>query len=407
VTSPSRIRTMRMGLHASTSDISDVPGTLVFVEPVGLPLEATGYVKIPLEGGRGDGEPNRRIRGAQKLDFLPDVTVRMRGISGGAGDSTSSARLTKSAVVARFLDALLGAGVDASGETTHASDAGTGTSLIMDAASSIAAGSGVLVKGTTLGKYVAREVVSVSGDTLTLDRALTDDDGDADTPAEGEVVYAAATWRANPAAINHIHMYFDVEGDLTDSRRQLFGCLAGGTIAIPNGGAVELTLSGIRGSSFTAGSNADPTYSAATEGSDIIAIDSPCWIGSTPYHLVNASIDLGITIQPRETQSAAQGVAGYVVSDVMVKITGMIRLGDLDGEAADALLTGMQSTTTYDFAVQVGRAAGSAMYLRLPAADFEAQRAESNGQEMISFTANATRSGNHSNVPGSARLHLF
>jgi hypothetical protein len=408
MTALSRVRILRMGLHSSASDFSSTPGTLVFPEPMAGILDKTSQVKIERELTRGDGEPYSRTIGAKNLDALSDMTLRLKGLgAGGAGAAEEADRLAEAQVIARILDAVLGAGANGTGATS-ADPAGTGTTLNLTSGTAQVAGRGLLVKGATSGAYVAREIVSKSTDAMTLDRGLTTPAGAAENPAVDEVVYASATWYAQPKLADHTHLYFDIEGDQADSRRQLFGVMPGGvSFAFPNGGKAEVSLTGLRCTDWAAGAKASPTFAPPTEGNEITCISSPIWLGADQYDLINASLDLGLTVAPRETQTGPQGVAGYAVIDVRPRLTGSIRLGALAGEAAQALLQAMQAGNTYDVGVQFGRNPGACVYMRWPAGNFDAELVDLGGQEAIQFTLHPSRSANHANVPGAFRIHFF
>jgi len=273
-----------------------------------------------------------------------------------------------------------------------------------------------VIKGDTSGKYVAREVVSqatpVADLVYTLDRDITDDTGAADTATASDEVFAARTFVVSNSVENPIHMYFDTETE--GGRQKLFGAMSSASMSFPAGQSSILNMSGLQITKWEDAAKANPTYSEPTRGNQIIVGDCPFWVDGTMFQAFDFDLDLGNTVAQRRNEGGENGVSGYVVTNRMPVLTGKIRAGALTGpsEMSEAAMEAFRGTdkfsvTTADCGLQMGRDAGAAVYLRMPAARLDFTRADENGQRVYSFTATATESPNHASVPGALRIHIF
>ena len=180
-----------------------------------------------------------------------------------------------------------------------------------------------------------------------------------------------------------------------------------------NGGLVTYDFSW-QASGWTKAAEADPSFSAAAAGSNIVALDSPFFMGDggttfandAEFFVDGLTITITNTLQPRSTPSAPHGIAGFHVVERRVTVSGGLWFGSLTKDATDTLMDTLNTSgKTMDCGLQVGRAAGAAMYVRWPALDFDADIGSKSGMDYLSFTAHATRSATQSTVPGAMRLH--
>ena len=380
----SRLLFLQAGKHASATDVSTASSGLVFLEPVADPGLPNDKYKVERNLLRGDGENYARTAGHRDISGQVTIDMELRGIGSGAGDGVSSSYATKSNI-GLMLDTLTGAaGVDSSGETTHASDAGTGTSIVIDAATSLVAGGGVMVSNTTEGKLCAREIVSVASPTLTVDRALYDDDGGADPALEAAVAYGSASWYVDADAVNPIHQH--IRAETADMRLDYYGCAGNATLSIPTGSAPCMWSTSWNFSDLIeTTADEDPTFSAQSAGVPVVAVDSQLFLGATLYDAWDLSVDLGAQVSPKPSISGANGVNGYKIDGFKPTISGKFFY-------SESLLVTLQGTTAQD------------AYFRMPAGDFTASRGVENGMEIINWSALGTRpsAGN-----GALRIHLF
>lgn len=388
MTDISRALLVRCGLHASVNDITAEAGTLIFIEPVADVDLKANQAKLERNFVRASNEELSAVLGVKSASM--PFTLHVRGVNGGAGDNVSAARLTKTEL-GTLLDSIFGAGTDGTGATITDGD-GSVPDLDVDDTAGFSVGTAVLFSNGT--EIVVREVTARStssgAGTLTLDRDYSG------TPSG--VAYGSASWAAAPSSQSHKHLYFDVEGQ--NWRRKLFGAMSNLTIAFPMGQQVTASFDP-RFCDWSDAAEANPSFTAPTVGNDIIATNGELFIGDTPYAIADLAFDLGLEIQERTDLSAANGVGGYVVVRVKPKLTAKLYKGELTTDATDTILGTLQSAGTLDVAVQFGRAAGAAMYLRMSAADpRDAVQSITNGLETIDVVFHGTGA-----TP--VRLHLL
>ncbi len=389
-----RVRLLKFGKHASATDVTADAVTQYFLEPRSGMTLGTNQAKLERDLVRGDNEIYASINGVKETSL--GFTLELRGINGGAGDSTSAAYTTK-AQLGSLLDVVCGVnGNNDSGETTDAADAGSGTTVTMDAATSLSDQNGVLVEGTLSGAYQAREVVGTSGDDVTICRPLTQASGVADTAAENKVAYASASWYLDADNANHTHGFFVAEGD--SFTRKVYGAMSNLTIAFGNAeigtAAFEFT-----GSNWTdAGNGGTLTFAAQAAGGPIVGTDSEIHLGSDRYDLIETSVDFGLEMTPKADLDSANGLAGYKVIRAMPKITCKFYFNE-------TLFNTLQAENTQDLLLQLGSTAGSCIAFRMPAADArEVVHSVTDGIETIDCVFHGTRpaTGN-----GGMRVHMF
>lgn len=404
------LEVLRYGVHSGVNDFTSTPGSLIFLEPLNT-LDVSGLRQGKLERQtlRRDNEKNARINGMKEAGISYSLIGRGMASNDGTKPAATDCEL------ATIFDVAFGAAgtysADGSSATTISALNETTPSFTVGAdGSDFPGGSGVMAAvGTGGTEFVAREVVSVASQVLTLDR------GGWTGSTTGGTVYGAGSWYVDADNHSVTHAYHLVEGE--NYRRDLFGCMVSTlTLRIPgNGGYVTADLAW-QACDYDDVAEANTSFSAPSAGSPIVALDSPCWIGDggttyaddTPFFVNELTATVTNTLQPRSTPSASNGIAGFHVVERRVTLAGSIYFGGLTGDAADGLINLMDTDgQTLDFAVQVGRGPGKTMYLRCPNVDFDAQLGSINGMNAITFTGHATRSSNHANVPGAMRVHLF
>ena len=389
-----RVRLLKFGKHANATDVTADAATQYFLEPRNGMTLGTNQAKLERDLVRGDNEIYASINGVK--DTSLGFTLELRGISGGAGDSTSAAYTTKSQL-GSLLDVVCGVnGNNDSGETTDAADAGTGTIVTMDAATSLSDQNGVLVKGTASGTYQAREVVATAGDDVIICRTLTQADGTADSPAESEVAFASASWFLDADNANHTHAFFIAEGD--SFTRKVYGAMSNLTMAFGNA-EIGTAAFEFQGSDWTdAGNGGTLSFSAQAAGGPIVGTDSEIHLGSDRFDLIETSIDFGLEMSPKVNLDSTNGLSGFKVIRQMPKITCKFYFNE-------ALFATLQGETTQDLLLQLGSTAGSCIALRMPAADArDVVHSVTDGIETIDCVFHGTRpaAGN-----GALRIHMF
>lgn len=375
---------IHVGLHASTSDWTTVAASLISADVEGFDPKA-GFERLRSPSMAGDGKQAVSRKG-KSIAQIPAFKIPLRGCkSGGAGDSVASGAGANNELVDILLEALLGqAASGATGETTDGVDAGSGTTVNASAATSFAAGDGILVQGTSSGKLNAREVVSAASAAITVDRAL-DNDGTADTADEGVDIYAMDTYSLAWATAAHKHLTFKVTEETGDTKTWI-GCLpSSAELDFPLSGDATLTLNGFDFTDFKT-TEAAGTYSAPTVGEEVVCIDSPVFIGSQEYLSHGIKVAIANGAKPRVASGTPRGVAGMVCADKKtVTVTAKILVGTLSRNATESLKATLE-TTTQDVSFQHGRDAGGVCYCRFATADtISVDIGDENGQRVMTW----------------------
>lgn len=402
----------RWAKHSSVTDTTATPGTLAFLEPTS---DSDGIMpkqgKVPRDLIRGDAERYSDRVGAKSVSV--GLTLEVTGTSPADGTAVNASNDTE---IGDLLDLFLGQTANNDGHASTPAVLGsgsTGTTVELGSGdgADFTAGNAVLAPMGASNINEAREIVSKSTDTLTVDRNI------GGTPSSGGTVYPSATWYLNPRTLNPTHAYFTEEHEAGDgsaeSRFDAFGCApARLRFNFPNNGGLITAAMSFEGSDWddTVAVD-DPTFSAPTKGSPIPFVDSPLFVGNNELCVRNLSLEIVCELVPRECSGGPNGFKGYLITNRTATLSGEFYVGDLSGEvpigSGTPDLGDLQGNSTQDVAIQFGRDPGACMYIRMPAADFTANFAKGNGLQTVSFTATASRSGNHSTVPGALRLHLF
>jgi len=388
-----RVSILKMGLHNSNVQW-ETDGSVSYnqLEPFGEPTPRVGKGKLENPSLRDDARHYADDAGVKETGL--SVPLKLRGISGGAGDETAAGRLTKTEI-GFILDSLMGAvGVDGTGAEVTG---GTSSAPTVDETAGFAPGSAGLfsVGGVLYARQITARSETSGAGSLTLDRALPS------AAANESVAYASASWALTKNA-NPIHLAADWETD-AGYRYKMLGMMGGFTIALPpNGGTTpfNVELDGTHWTRETAGL----TFSAPTVGGTIPAVNSPILFGTTEYDLFGAELSVEVTKQPREHYSSINGLTGYDVTDKVARLRGRLRAGSLTGEITPAVLDTLQATGTFDVLFQLGRTAGAAAAFRFPAFNIRAASlVPDNGRWAIDFEGFASRPASGSEF----FFHLF
>ena len=383
---------LQVGPHQDASDTTSTAGTTRFLRPrEKLQLHGAKYQRLGRDYQTGDGSRLSALQGPQDLGTLPGVSFNLLGLSGsGAGDGVNANTLDTD------LDELLkltfgdAAAADTTiGDTTHAADAGTGTTMTLDGSPATGSTQAWLVLGTTTAKRRPRFQVSASAANVTMCRALTTDAGAADTADEAAVVYGGRVYALENNAPNRIPLFMDVEGAAQrDVYRGVW--ISRAVFDFSPGGLLSASFDFAYSSGDFAGSLQTPTYSAPTQGSEIKVWDSPVWIGSTQVMARGATVTIDNTLSERRSQGGEQGNYGYVVESSMATVDLTIGYGALTLEQARSYVTTIQGEATQDLLISGGSAAGAAAAMRIPALDCDAEIVANGGKHEIKITGTGT-----------------
>lgn len=402
-----RMQTCRVGKQASATDVSTTaPGTLVFIEPESISGVGGDTVRIERNLYRGDNQEHSYLRGAKSLDAIA-ITQLLKGVSGNTGTAAFTSLTTTEH--GHMFESIWGAAVsDPSGVgSTATAGAGGANTLTMTSGTNYDDGRGVLFT-TSTGTW-AREIESGGGTAnLVLDRVTT---GVLTNPTT--ILRGAKSVLASSTNM-HTPLYIDVEGEW--GRRTYGGCYSSLDLDFAEGQPVKMSTSWMP-TDWAGPAKANPTFSQATAGGEIVNIGASFWIGDSVFLLRGAKLSLGYTIVPRATVNGANGVHGYVITRKQPVLTGSLYVGsnaafgelaDLSGTPTLQSLQGLdmdpgEVPTTRDIAFQVGTQGTAAIYVRIPAAQFSGSFSQDNGIDTFNFTAKACRPSSGSML----RFHAF
>lgn len=396
---------LQFGKHASATDFTSTPGTLYALTPESGDFRPLGTTVVERDLMASDNRNFLSAVGIKELTQRP-LVMEMKGLSSGL--VATRARLTDSDMGA-MLDVIFGAdGVDAaSTDSTFSSVSGAALTVASGTPYS-EANQGISVNVGAAGVEF-RERRSIAGAVITMDRALVG------TPAAATPVRRACTWRYNPSNTEHVHGYFNAEGQ--GWRRTYTGCMSSATMSFPDAGKCMLSTSWDF-DDFQNQTPATPSFVAPNGGAPIVAINSVLHIGASRFICSGATLDLGLEFQRRATNAGANGGLGFKATrkkpvfrcnvygpglsalNELLESTGTPSIRDIAGTG----LVGGALRVAHDVAFQVGNSNGRGCYVVIPGAELRGRVVEQNGMSMVALEAHAASLGAGGDV---LRFHLF
>lgn len=396
MTDVSRLLSLTYGINAAAQTIGTAP---LSFNPL-LPRSQVGSMfprsRTPIDRPlySVDGRRFPRIHGVKDIAAI-DVPLEFKGVNSNTGAAVAAweAKMEQGNLLASLFGAL---GVATTGAAPTVSSNGPATLTV---SSSVLADLDIILVTTSTG-VEARQIISGGGTTtVTVDRNWVG------TPTAASTVIRAARWQVSTALTAHLPIWFNAEGE--NWRRRYADCQPNSmTLNVPNAGLVEFDCQFLP-NDWDDQVEADPAFSAPTAGSPIVSGGSAFFIGSTPYMLRNARLTMANGAVMRETTTGINGVRGGVCTDkTNIMLEGELYVGNNTGTVGelvddagtpslndilgDGLSTGA-AITTYDIALQVGTAAGAALYVRIPAADIRSAGVREGGPfAVLPFQAMAT-----------------
>jgi hypothetical protein len=358
----------------------------------GVPEIASGMVqnKIDRNLNCGDVQKTARVNGAKGSSI--SFTTEAYGCYTAGSDGVAA---VSSESLKPLFEALFGAAESVATGDTVSSASGTEITV----AGNLSDNDYVLLAGADSGDKQVRQIVSGGGTTTPdLDRALTNS-GSTEDAATG-TVWGGVTYALTNTNVDRDTLMFDFEGDTT--RHRVRGVTLGTlTITIPSdGGKVMCAWSG-EGNDFDADQAlANPTFSAENDGSPIVALDSPVWLGATEYMVRDLTVTVTLRQVRRATQLGVNGYHGHGTVGADVTVSGGLYLGSDTYEAAKAFKETLNaSESTQDLLIQVGRDAGACMAIHIPACDFTATQTSFDGLDGLQIEGIDTRTSDGGNTP--------
>jgi hypothetical protein len=410
-----RMMHVQAGVASSATDLTTVP-TMSSIEVIEASVHPRDTMRLDRDLMRGDNMRHASLIGPKNLDEI-NLSMLMRGVStndGGALDPEDDTELGE------LFTSIFGvAGIAQSGAaTTISGDTGASSILALTSGTNHLAGGGELFMDGN-GDYIAREIVSVNSNDLTLDRTWTDG-----APGSDAVPYRSVYWTLPAGTVQHLPTW--IRGISTNWERTYAACTCTGcTIEVPEGGPVRVNTRWAPNDwSDTA---VAPSFSAQTAGDYVVGLNSALYVGNSKLLVRNASLDLGLTAVPRTTINGTNGIHGHLVTRKEPVLNATIYFGgsgltfgevvDTGGGATDFDLNKIvglenaagttlqkgQASATYDVALQVGAGPGRTMYVRIPAAEIRGRMEVDNGIEVVRLQIIATRPSAGTML----RLHCF
>lgn len=391
-----RLLDVQFGLHASAADFTTTPATVSTIELLSghESLMPRSRESLDREVYSVDNGRLPSLFGVKDLSAI-SLGMHFRGVSGNAGGAFTP---QTSMEQCRILDSFFGAAAAAitgAAPTVASGSAG----LVVNVSTTVLANGDMILIPTAAGTD-AREIVSGGGTlAVTVDRVLSG------VPTVGGTVVRTARWNVSTALTQHVHGYIRAEGDTY--RRDYFGCLPDSlTLTCGEQKYVEMQVS-FMPNDWTDVAEANPAYVAPVAGSPIVVADAPFWLGGVEFLVRDLKVVLKHDVSARRSTTGVNGITGYVARRKHeLTISGALYLGDNAGAlnelvddsgtpslgtlTGDGVSAGVAKTMV-DVAVQLGTAAGSFAYVRIPAADVRGSVKDVDGYPMFVFDATATR----------------
>lgn len=404
MTDVTRLTNLTYGINAAAQTIGTAPGAFTTLLPRSSVTSMLPRTRTPIDRPLTsvDGRRFMRLHGVKNVDAI-DLPLEFKGANSNTGAAVTAweAKLEQGNLLASLFGALAVPTVGAAPTVSS----GSGTSLVVS--SNVLADLDIILVTTALSGvtlFEARQVISGGGTTtVTVDRAFVG------TPTAATTVIRAARYLVSTALTAHLPCWFIAEGE--NWKRRYADCQpAQMVLNIPNAGLVEFDSQWMP-NDWDDQVEGSPTFVAPTAGSPIVSGGSQFYIGSRACMLRGARLTMSNGIVMRETTTGANGIRGGVATDkTSIMLEGELYFGDDNGGGAnsigeliddsgtpsldnifgDGVATG-SAPTALDISLQVGTAAGGALWLRIPAADVRSAGVREGGPfAVVPFQAFAT-----------------
>lgn len=397
-----RVRLLKFGKHANALDVQTDAVTTYFLEPRNGFSITTDQETVERDLVRGDNQNYSAINGVKGTGINFDLEAR--GIDGGAGTGTTANYLTKSQV-GSILDCICGdvGAQDTGGETAAAGS--SGTTVELDIASNPL--KALLVAGADSGQLQARVVTAGFGTTtITMNQPLVDATGDTpalEDAADSSEAFAPAVWYLDADNANHVHSWFEAQGD--SFARKFYGCMSNAKVTIDPGGLCLWNFE-FQGTNWI-DSAGGLTFAAQDAGAPIVGLDVKVMIGgnlTSPngrWDLLEGAVDFGMTMSPKASLDADNGLAGFKVLGFNPTITAKFYFDE-------DLFNGLQQATTRELTLQIGETAGSTFLFRMGAADArDVKQSVTDGIETIDCVFHGTRTSDTASVDLDSMMSIY
>jgi hypothetical protein len=404
MTDVARLLSLSYGLNASATTIGTAPASFATVLPRAAVPSFLPRTRQAIDRAlySVDGRRFMRVFGVKDIAEL-QLPVEFKGISGNTGAGITSAGGWELVMEQGNLLASLFGSTAATTTVGAAPTVTSGTGSSLTVSTNVLANLDIILVQTSIGTE-ARQVVSGGGTTtVTVDRAWIG------TPTASSAVIRAARYSVSTSQTVHTPVWFNAEGE--NWRRRYADCQPSSLVLnVPNAGLVEADFAFLP-NDWDDQAEANPSFAAPTAGSPVVSGGSQFFIGANAFMLRSARLTVNIGMVMRETTTGINGVRGGLATDkTNIMLEGELYVGDNAGVIGDVSddtggagvspflndILGDGSATgaapsSVDVSLQVGTAAGAAMFLRIPAADFRSAGVREGGPfAVLPFQAFAT-----------------
>ncbi len=395
-----RVSIVRYGAHSSINDFTSTPGTLIFIEPESIDSFAPrGYNKLEREQIDVFNYRKLAINGAQDISEF-GFDIEALGVAGTGVEALTNATGVN---IGPILASMFGTVTDAAstGSTVASS---TTTAVTVASGTNYANGMFCSFEVNADGTREVRQI-TVSGNVLTVDRALT---AAATTSSQ---VWRTIRYQASPDIPMRTPLYFDVEQKST-WRNIMYGCIpSAASLKIPEGERAMWSFSFMPNSWDGNEAVATPTVTLPTVGSNIVGLTSSMVIntGSPLSFMVrDLEIDFGITVAERVAQVAGgQGRYGVAITRQDPTIKCKVYMTGSQSVTGGIAYTGtaldfqdLIAGAGLDILWQIGQARGAFGAARMASADcIKATPINVDGLAMVDCEFKASRIAGSSNYP--------
>lgn len=366
--------------HASTTDVTAVPGSFMHLRPERCTLGRPQMQKLPRIAMHPQNANAAPLRGPLDLSGTYEVAQILKGLSGNTGAAIDPETTSDTGGI---LDVAAGTdSIDPAGAATTVTNAGSdgATKQLVVAEMARAPVGTVVMFQAPAGTFHVRQVRARAGASgagaLTLDRPWTG------AVADGTALIRAARYKFDPAVFEHTHGAFKLMRS-TDDGDIYLGGMCKAQLDLSRGRFVEL-ITTWRFSDVQRATGAVPSFTAPTVGNGIVRVNNALWIGDDPYYVTDLKVDCGGDVEDFPVDSAPHGVQGYSVHKggerTKPSATCTIFRGSNSGEVpeagSDLDVQGAQAWDinagevlgSHDVAFQAGAVAGAFCYGVLPGA---------------------------------------
>lgn len=402
MTDVTRLTSLTYGINASATTIGTAPAAFATVLPRSTPASFLPRSRQAIDRSlySVDGRRFMRVFGVKDIGELA-LPIEFKGVSGNTGAAVAAWEAVMEQ--GNLLASLFGGVATATTGAAPTVTSGTGATLVVS--TTVLANNDIILVTTSIGTE-ARQVISGGGTTtVTVDRNWVG------TPTAASTVIRAGRYSMSTSQTTHTPIWFNCEGE--NWRRRYQDCQPSSLVLnVPNAGLVEADFT-FMPNDWDDQAEANPSFSAPTAGSPVVSGGSQFFIGNNAFMLRNARLTVNIGMVMRETTTGINGVRGGLATDkTNIMLEGELYVGDNAGAIGDisddddgagpavapyladilgdGVATG-SAPSSQDIALQVGTAAGAALYVRIPAADLRSAGVREGGPfAVLPFQAFAT-----------------